>query len=110
MFDGIAYRGSVVSMGDGVMVIGILKAILADLGRGAGDEVTVTLERDESPREVEVPPDLAKALGAAGLDDAFAGLSFTRRKEIAGGVASAKRAETRQRRIDQAIERLAGSN
>jgi uncharacterized protein YdeI (YjbR/CyaY-like superfamily) len=95
--------------GDG-MVIGILKAIKAGLGKAAGDEVTVTLERDGSPRDVELPTDLATALEAAGLVDAFARLSFTRRREIVAGVTDAKKAETRQRRIKQALAQLMVDN
>ena len=105
-FDGVPYRGSVVSMGGGGMVIGILKDIRTKLGKAAGDEVVVTLELDQASREVEVPEDLKHDLAAAGLIDAFAGLSFTRRREIATGVASAKRPETRQRRIEAAVTEL----
>jgi hypothetical protein len=110
-FDGFPYRGSVVSMGDvamggEAMAIGILKDIRRSLGKKVGDEVLVTLERDDSPREVEVAIDLATALQAAGLTDAFEKLSYTHRKEIARGVAGAKRPETRQKRIDKAIREL----
>jgi hypothetical protein len=109
-FDHVDYRGSVVSMGDGGMVIGVLKDIRTKLGKSVGDEVLVTLELDDTPREVEVPEDLARALAVAGLTDAFAQLSFTRRREIAGGVASAKKPETRQRRIEAAMQELGRSN
>jgi hypothetical protein len=80
-FDGVPYRGSVVSMGNGGMVIGILKAIQTQIHKVVGDEVHITLELDEGPREVDVPEDLAKALKVAGLTEAFGRLSFTRRRE-----------------------------
>lgn len=105
-FDGVPYRGSVVSMGDGGMVLGILKAIRSQIHKAVGEEVHVTLELDEGPREVDVPEDLAKALKVAGLAEAFGRLSFTRRREIATGVAGAKRPETRQRRIEAALQQL----
>src|SRR3954466_11537172 len=60
-FDGIAYTGSVVTMG-GQKVIGILKGIQAQLGKSAGDPLTVTLERDDTARKVTPPDDLARAL------------------------------------------------
>ncbi|MEX0666726.1 MAG: YdeI/OmpD-associated family protein [Acidimicrobiia bacterium] len=107
-FDGIPYRGSVVSMGGDGMAIGILKDIRTKLGKVVGDEVLVTLELDDAPREVEVPEDLVTALTAAGVADAFARLSFTRRREVAEGVAGAKKPETRQRRIEAVVEELAG--
>jgi hypothetical protein len=105
-FDGVPYRGSVVSMGDGGMVLGILKGIRTQIHKAVGEEVHVTLELDEGPREVDVPEDLAKALKVAGLAEAFGRLSFTRRREIVTGVAGAKRPETRQRRIEAAVQEL----
>ena len=108
-FDGVPYRGSVVSMGDGGMVIGILKDIRTKLGKAVGEEVLVTVALDDTPREVEVPDDLARALAVAGLTDAFAQLSFTRRREVAGSVASAQKPDSRQRRIEAAVQELGGS-
>ena len=106
-FDGVPYQGSVVSMGDDRMVIGVLKAIRSRLGKQVGDELLVTLTRDDGPRAIEVPDDLAKAIKAAGVTAAFENLSYTRRKEIATGVTGAKKPETRQRRIAAAIAELA---
>ncbi len=109
-FDGVPYQGSVVSMGAANgMVIGILKDIQTQLGKSAGDEVVVVLTRDDGPREVEVPEDLIQAMEEAGVAGAFERISFTRKKEIASGIASAKKPETRQRRIQAAISELGGS-
>lgn len=105
-FDGVPYRGSVVGMGTGGMVIGILKDIRTRLGKNVGDEVEVTLERDDAKREVEVPENLATALKQAGLSEVFEALSFSKRREIVGGVLEAKHPETRQRRIATAIGQL----
>jgi Domain of unknown function (DUF1905)/Bacteriocin-protection, YdeI or OmpD-Associated len=104
-FDGIPYRGSVVSMGGG-MVIGILKAIRSELGREPGDVVHVTLERDDRKPAVEVPDDLRDALAAAGLTQNFAALSHSHQREYVQSIEDAKRADTRTRRIEQTIERL----
>jgi len=72
-----------------------------------GDELQVTMELDDEPREVEVPPALAAALAN---DDAargaYEGLSFTHRKEYARWIDEAKRPETRERRVRRAIEML----
>jgi hypothetical protein len=57
-FDGIAYRGSIASMG-GCKALGVLKQIRTSLGKGDGDPVLVTLIRDEEERTVDVPEDLA---------------------------------------------------
>lgn len=105
-FDGIHYRGSVVGMGAGGMVIGILKDIRTQLAKEIGDEVEVTLERDDAKREVEVPEELATALKQAGLSEVFEALSFSKRREIVNGVIGANHPETRQRRIATAIGQL----
>jgi uncharacterized protein YdeI (YjbR/CyaY-like superfamily) len=97
-------------MGGTGLVIGVLKEVRSKLGKNIGDELLVTLERDEQTRAVEVPEDLLDRLRAEGLIDEFEKLSYTRRKEIARGVGEAKKPETRQRRIDQAIKDLGGSS
>jgi hypothetical protein len=104
-FDGVAYRGSVASMG-GTKVLGMLKAIRAELGKGPGDRVVVTVERDLEERTIAVPDDLAGALEAAGMRAAFDALSFTHRREYVEWVEEAKRPETRSRRIEQTVARV----
>lgn len=104
-FDGVAYRGSIASMG-GCMALGILKGIRSELGKGDGDAVNVTVERDTAERTVEVPDDLAAALQEAGLRAAFDKLAFSHRREHVQAINDAKKPETRQRRIDKAVEVL----
>ncbi|MFC5263650.1 YdeI/OmpD-associated family protein [Kribbella qitaiheensis] len=104
-FDGIAYRGSIASMG-GCMALGVLKQIRSDLGKRPGDPVVVTVTRDDAERTVEVPDDLAAALAAAGAREAFDKLSFSHRREHVNAINEAKKPETRARRITKAIEML----
>ena len=91
----------------GETVLGLTNAFRAQAGIQVGDVVAVELERDDEPREVEVPPELRAALDA---DDAaraaFDGLSFTHRKEYARWIAEAKRKETRERRLAKAVRML----
>lgn len=95
---------------DGRNVIGLSKAVRAQLGVDIGDEVDATVALDTAEREVEVPEDLAAALAAdPRAHAAFDALSFTRRKELARGVAEAKRPETRERRIAAALDELTAS-
>jgi hypothetical protein len=102
-FDGIAYRGSIASMG-GCMALGILKQIRSELGKTVGDPVVVTVERDEAARTIDVPADLAAALDAAGMREAFDRLSFSHRREHVNAVNDAKKPQTRARRIAKAVE------
>ncbi len=104
-FDGVAYRGSIASMG-GCMALGLLKSIRTELGKGDGDPVTVTVERDTAERTVEVPADLAAALEEAGLRKAFDALSYSHRREHVNAINDAKKPETRARRITKALEML----
>lgn len=94
---------------DGRNVIGLSKAVRAQLGVDIGDDVDATIDLDTAEREVKVPDDLATALTDAGARAAFDALSYSRRKEIARGVVEAKRPETRERRIAAAVADLAGS-
>lgn len=92
---------------DGRNVIGLSKAVRADLGVEIGDEVDATVALDTQERDVEVPADLATALDAGGVRTAFDALSLSRRKELARSVAEAKRPETRERRIAAVRDALA---
>jgi hypothetical protein len=109
---GIGEKTARVRLGvmDGKNLIGLSKAVRAQLGVEIGDEVDATVALDSAEREVEVPADLAAALdGDPHLRAAFAALSFSRRKELARGVADAKRPETRERRIAAVVDELGGS-
>jgi len=60
--------------------------------------------RDDEPRVVEVPGDLAQALERKpGLREFFDSLSYTHRKEYVRWIEEAKRAETRANRIEKAL-------
>jgi len=105
-FNGVPYRGSIVRMG-GVMMLGVTKAIMAEGGAGPGDAIDVVVENDEAPREVEVPPELRKALKRnRAAAAAWYRLSFSHRREYVGHIAEAKREETRARRVERTIEAL----
>lgn len=105
-FNGIPYRGSIVRMG-GVTCIGVLTSIIDRAGVSVGDRLEVVVERDEAPREIVVPEELMAAIRSAKLLAAWDALSFTHRKGIfANAVAEAKKPETRERRIQQALSAL----
>jgi bifunctional DNA-binding transcriptional regulator/antitoxin component of YhaV-PrlF toxin-antitoxin module len=105
-FDGIEYRGSIVRMG-GHSVLGVLKEIREGLGKTHGDELEVTIARDEAERVVEIPIELAKLLEAnPAARDALEALSYSHRREHALHVAEAKKPETRERRARTTVEAL----
>jgi hypothetical protein len=107
MIAGTPYRGSLMPMGDGTYCLGVLKSIQEAAGVGQGDRITVLLELDTAPRTVEPPADLARVLAKdKKAAAAWEQLSFTNRKELAVGLTSAKKPETRERRLKAAVEKL----
>jgi hypothetical protein len=105
--DGVPFESSTMPMGQGRVCLGVHKATRESAGVAIGDEVEVRLERDNRPREVAVPDDLAAALaGDAEAEAAFEGLAFTHRREYVEWITSAKRDETRARRINETLVRV----
>jgi uncharacterized protein YdeI (YjbR/CyaY-like superfamily) len=84
----------------------MLKAIRDQIGKGPGDTVSVVVERDESVRTVEVPPELQKLLKKEALLPVFEKLSYTHRKEYCRWITEAKKEETRQARLAKAAVML----
>jgi hypothetical protein len=110
-FNGVAYRGSTMPIGDGTFCIGVTRAVQARAGASVGDTVAVVVERDAGERTVDVPPDLAAALASNPEAAArFEAMAYTHRKEYAAWIASAKKPQTRQRRLDQAISKIAAGS
>ncbi|HKV68115.1 MAG TPA: YdeI/OmpD-associated family protein [Gaiellales bacterium] len=104
--NGVAFRGSTMPMGDGRHCVGFRKGIRSQAGGvEIGDSVVIEIGRDDAPRTVAVPPDLAAALAAEpGIRAAFDAMSYTHRREWVEAVEAAKRPETRARRIAQAVD------
>jgi hypothetical protein len=106
--NGFAFRSSIFPMGGGKFYLVVNKQMREGAKVKAGDIAEFTLEKDDTPREIETPADFAKALKAS--KDAQAvwdRLSFTHRKEYIGAIVEAKKPETRTRRIEKAVEMIA---
>jgi uncharacterized protein YdeI (YjbR/CyaY-like superfamily) len=105
--NGYTYRSTVAVMG-GKFMLGVSADVREKAGVAGGDKVSVTLELDTAKREVNVPADLAKALAKNKKAKAFfETLSFSRKRSICESVDQAKTAETRTRRIERSIAKLA---
>ncbi|MDE3201609.1 MAG: DUF1905 domain-containing protein [Acidobacteriota bacterium] len=105
-FDGVPYTGTMVKYGRPEYMLPMLKAIREKIGKGPGDTVTVTVERDECVRTVEIPPKFRAALKKEGLLAFFENLSYTNRKEYVRWITEAKKEETRMARFEKAIALL----
>jgi Bacteriocin-protection, YdeI or OmpD-Associated/Domain of unknown function (DUF1905) len=105
-FDGVPYAGALVKYGPPQHMLPVVKTILDQIGKRPGDTVSVVLERDETERTVEVPPEFAKAMEADAVLATFEKLSYTHRKEYCRWITDAKKEETRQNRIAKAVAML----
>ncbi len=104
--NGAEFRSSTMPYRGG-LYMGVHKAIRAAAGVAIGDDVEVAVTRDDTPRTLELAPELEAALAAEpDLRARFDALSFSRRRELADPVAGAKRPETRARRLEWTLDRL----
>lgn len=107
MLEGVPYRGSLVKCGATSHMLGVLKGIREQIGKGPGDAIEVVLWKDEAERTVDLPAEFAALMKKAGVTAFFEQLSYTNRKEYCRWITGAKREETRQMRLKKSIEMLA---
>ena len=101
-----SYRSSVAVMG-GKYLISLSAERRAASGLKGGDLIQVDLQLDSTPREVTMPDDLAAALAAEPEAKAFFDrLSYSNQSRHVLSITDAKTPETRQRRVDKAMEML----
>jgi uncharacterized protein DUF1905/bacteriocin resistance YdeI/OmpD-like protein len=105
-FDGVPYRGSLIKYSKPQHMLGVLKAIRKQTGKGPGDTIEVVVWRDEKVRTVEVPAQFGRLMKQKGLLPAFEKLSYTHRKEYCRWITGAKKEETQLKRLGKAIEAL----
>jgi hypothetical protein len=103
---GHSYRTTVAARG-GMFLLPLSAENRTAANAKAGDEVDVDIELDNEPRVVTVPDDLAAAFTEdSQARENFDGLAFTHRFEYVRWIESAKRPETRQRRVTEAVAML----
>ncbi len=104
--NGVAFRSRLAVRG-GRTLLGFTREIRAAAHLEHGDTVEIVIDRDDAPRTVELPAELAATLERDDVArEAFERLSFTHRREYARWVAEAKREDTRRRRAARAIAML----
>ena len=101
-----AFRTTTMRYG-GEDFVGLNREVREEARLAAGTRASFLVEADTAPREVEVPEALALALaGDVAAREAFNGLSYTHRREYARWIADARRTDTRERRVAQAMTML----
>lgn len=107
MIEGHAYKGSIAAMGGGRHVLGVLKKIREAANKKPGDEIHIILARDTDERTVEIPEDLQKLLAENAIAQTnFQKFSYTSQKEYVRWITSTKKPETRQNRLEKAMEMI----
>lgn len=106
-FDGVEYRGSIVKMGLPCYIIGITKDIRKRIEKEPGDIIEVTIEKDEEERVVEIPTYFKERIELDNnIKEFWNTLSFSMQKKYVTWITSVKKEDTRNKRIDTAIEKL----
>jgi hypothetical protein len=104
--NGYSWKSRVAIM-RGRYLLGLSTANRRAAGVSTGDVVEVDVVLDAEPRVVVEPPDLTDALDAVpAARAAYDRLSYSHRREHVRAIETAKKPETRARRIAAAVEKL----
>jgi hypothetical protein len=104
--NGYQFRSSLMPMG-GCHGMAVNRSMREGAGAKAGDVVDIVLERDLEERRVEPPPELKKELAKnKKTQERWGKLPFTHKKEMALSITSAKREETKKRRLAKVVQVL----
>ncbi|MBO3270013.1 YdeI/OmpD-associated family protein [Hymenobacter defluvii] len=84
------------------------QALLTELSLRSGDEVTVSISPDPTPNQVDLPEELAEGLSSwPEAKAAFERLTPGTKRALAYHIESAKRTETRSKRVISVLHQLA---
>jgi len=104
--NGYTYRSSVATI-DGRPMIGVSNDVRKAAGVAAGETVDIDVELDTAKRTVALPEELVALLDTdAVARAAYDKLSYSNQRRIVEPIDQTKNPETRQRRIDKAMETL----
>jgi hypothetical protein len=104
--NGLTYRSSVATV-NGRPMISVSNDVRKAAGVAAGEVVDIDVELDTEKRTVALPDELAALLAAdPAARAAYDKLSYSNQRRIVEPIDQTKNPETRQRRIDKALETL----
>ncbi len=106
--NGVPYRSTLCKMPiGGIYAIPVCRELREQIGAEIGDIVQWVIEPDRNERTVEVPAELASEFKKnTAARQTWDKLAHTHRKEYANWITSAKKEDTRARRIERSIELL----
>ena len=97
--NGYTWRSTVGNRG-GIQYLVVNAAARRHAGVKAGDTVTIVLAPDTEKRDIEIPTQQRRALGAK-LTEKLNRLSFSHKKEFVVWYSEAKKEDTRARRVEK---------
>jgi len=104
--NGYTYRSTIAAMG-GPPCVPLRRSHREAAGLQGNETLTVRLELDTEPREIDPPPDFLLALKAsAGALQRWRALSYSHQREHVEAIEAARKPETRARRIAAAVARI----
>lgn len=104
--NGYTYRSTIAAMG-GPACVPLRKSHREAAGLDGGETIEVRLDLDTGKREVTPPADFVKALKRVPrLWKGWQALSYSHQREHVEAIDSAKRPETRARRIERAVDMI----
>ena len=105
--NGYTFRSTIALM-NGLVFIPLRKSNREAAGLEGGETLEVRLDLDLEERDVEPPADFVTALKAAPpAYERWEEMSFTHKREYVEALESAKKPETRQRRMEAAVTAIA---
>lgn len=105
--DGIDYKSTLLSTGDGKHYMVVKRDIRDRIGKTAGQKVRVSMERDSSPRSVTVPKDFSRALeGNLKAKTALNDMPYSHQKAYVEWIEEARKEVTRKDRIKKSMQMI----
>ena len=101
--NGFTFRSTIAAMG-GPPCIPLRRSNQEAAKLDGIETLDVRLDLDSEPRVVTPPADLVKALKAASMWDRWQDLSYSHQREHVEAIEDAKKPETRERRIERAVQ------
>lgn len=101
--NGYTYRNSV-SWYKGAFRIAFSADNQKASGVSKGDTVDVSLELDDAPRVLELPPEVSAALADAGVLEAFTALSYSKQRTLVEPWIAAKTDTTRDKNLQKILD------
>ncbi len=105
--DGFCYRTTLIPGADGHYIV-ISQEMRDATGKVLGDELSVMIDVEDKPREINVPADIQQALkNNIVACERFTNLAYPHRKRYTEWINDAKKPETRVKRIAKLVEEMA---